>query len=40
MMAALRFYFDYEYGSRIVVRPQGSIVEPAWHLLVSGELVA
>ena len=40
MMAALRFYFDAEYGSRIVVRPQGSIVEPAWHLLVSGELVA
>lgn len=40
MMAALRFYFDSEYGSRIVVRPQGSIVEPAWHLLVSGELVA
>lgn len=39
LMASLRFYFDYEYGSHIIVCPQGSIVEPAWHL-VDGELIA
>ena len=40
LMAALRYYFEYVYGSKVFVHPQGSIVEPAWHLLESGELVA
>lgn len=40
LMASLRFYFNYEYGSKIFVHPQGSIVEPAWHLLETGELIS